>query len=218
MENEKKITNVYIDASNLFYGGRKSLGWSVDFGLLVKYLKDRFEATDIYYFGGIEIFNFEFDYLVSDSVNLNDLENYFLNFISDYGQKLTIVKLETLDRNIKQVRFYQKLHEFGFKMILKPVKVFRGEDGVEIRKANCDVEMAMHLMRDKDTFERVVFLSGDGDFLPVLKYLRNVADKEVIVLSRAERTAKEIKRFAGDKFINLASNNMKEKFGRDIKQ
>ena len=70
------------------------------------------------------------------------------------------------------------------------------------------------MMRDKNAFERVVILSGDGDFLPVLKYLREVAKKEVLVLSRGPRTAKEIKRFAGDKFINLISVNMRAKLER----
>ncbi len=44
-------TYAYIDASNLFYGGKKSLGWSVDFEKLYKYLQERFKALNIYYFG-----------------------------------------------------------------------------------------------------------------------------------------------------------------------
>jgi uncharacterized LabA/DUF88 family protein len=87
-------------------------------------------------------------------------------------------------------------------------------EGNQKRKANCDVEMAFYMMRDIDAFDRVLFLSGDGDFLPVLKHLREVAKKEVLVLSRGPRTAKEIKRFAGDKFINLVSVNIREKLER----
>ena len=59
--------------------------------------------------------------------------------------------------------------------------------------------MAFHLMKEKDSLDRVVVLSGDGDFLPVLKYLKT-SGKEVIILGRAERTAKEIKQFAGANF------------------
>lgn len=206
------ITKVYIDASNLFYGGKKSLGWSVDFQKLFTYLQERFEASDVYYFGGVEIHKFPFDYLENDSVSLKDLEVYLNDFVAKNKETLTTAKLAILDRHLKQVRFYQKLESFGFKMILKPVKVFEDVEGNEKRKANCDVEMAMYLIRDQEEFDRVIFLSGDGDFLPVLKHLRNVAKKEVFVLSRATRTAKEIKRFAGNKFINLASDNMKAKF------
>jgi len=42
-------------------------------------------------------------------------------------------------------------------------------------------------------------LSGDGDFLPVLKYLRSNG-KEVIILARGPRTAREIRQFAGSNF------------------
>ena len=35
-------TYAYIDASNLFYGGKKSLGWSVDFEKLFKYALESF--------------------------------------------------------------------------------------------------------------------------------------------------------------------------------
>jgi len=59
--------------------------------------------------------------------------------------------------------------------------------------------MAFHLMKEKDNFDRVLILSGDGDFLPVLKYLKK-RGKEVIVLARGPRTAREIRLFAGSNF------------------
>jgi hypothetical protein len=48
-------TFVFIDASNLFYGGEKSLGWNIDFKKLNKYLQERYHASMLYYFGGVEI-------------------------------------------------------------------------------------------------------------------------------------------------------------------
>ena len=129
-------TFVFIDASNLFYGGEKSLGWKIDYKKLLAYLQEKYDANRIFYFGGVEIHNFKYD--------------------------------------------YQK-------------------DGTTKRKANCDVDMAFHLMKEKDTFERAVVLSGDGDFLPVLKYIKEIK-KEVVILARGPRTAKEIKQFAGNDF------------------
>jgi len=207
-------TYAYIDASNLFYGGKKSLGWSVDFEKLYKYLQERFDVSQVYYFGGVEIHKFPFDYLTNDTVSLKDLEKYLVEYIEKNKKDFTSAMLVLLDRHLKQVRFYQKLEKFGFQLILKPVKMYEDEEGNQKRKANCDVEMAFYMMRDKSAFERVVILSGDGDFLPVLKHLREVAKKEVLVLSRGPRTAREIKRFAGDKFINLISVNMRAKLER----
>lgn len=219
MNNNTPITYAYVDASNLFYGGKKSLGWSVDFEKLYKYLQDRFQASKIIYFGGVEIHKFPFDYLTNETVSLKDLEKYLVNYIEKNKKDLTSAKLILLDRHLKQVHFYKKLEKFGFQLVLKPIKMYEDEEGNQKRKANCDVEMAFYLMKDQNEFECVIILSGDGDFLPVLKHLRNVAKKEVFILSRASRTAKEIKRFAGNKFINLASDNMKAKFERlDLKK
>lgn len=202
-------TYAYIDASNLFYGGKKSLGWSVDFDKLYKYLQDRFQVSQVYYFGGVEIHKFPYDYLTNETVSLKGLEKYLTEYIESNKKHLTNAKLVLLDRHLKQVHFYQKIEKFGFHLILKPVKMYEDEEGNQKRKANCDVEMAFYLMPDKNAFERVVVLSGDGDFLPVLKYLQD-SKKEVLVLARGPRTAKEIKRFAGDKFMDF-NNNLRER-------
>ncbi len=44
-----------------------------------------------------------------------------------------------------------------------------------------------------------MILSGDGDFLPVLKHIRKER-KEIIILARGPRTAREIRQFAGSNF------------------
>jgi uncharacterized LabA/DUF88 family protein len=54
-------------------------------------------------------------------------------------------------------------------------------------------------MKEKDNFDRVVILSGDGDFLPILKYLKEIG-KEIIILARGSRTTKEIRQFARGNF------------------
>jgi uncharacterized LabA/DUF88 family protein len=207
-------TYAFIDASNLFYGGKKSLGWSVDFERLFRYLQDRFEVSNIYYFGGIEIHQFPFDYLNNETVPLKELEKHLVDYIEKNKISLTGAMLVLLDRHLKQVRFYRKLERFGFQLILKPVKIYTDEEGNQKRKANCDVDMAFFMMREKNEFERVIILSGDGDFLPVLKYLREVLKREVIVLARGTRTAREIKRFAGERFMDLTNNNLREKIER----
>ena len=87
-------------------------------------------------------------------------------------------------------------------MVLKPVKTYTDVDGNTERKANCDVEMAFYMMRDRNAYERAIFLSWDGDFLPVLKYLKE-NKKEIMVLARSPRTAREIRQFAGDKLLDF---------------
>jgi uncharacterized LabA/DUF88 family protein len=192
-------TFAFIDASNLFYGGEKSLGWKIDYQKLLEYLKEKYEVSKIFYFGGVEIRNFPYDYLKDDTVPLVALEKYLVELIKDEGKKLNEADLLLLGRHLQRVRFYHKLYSFGYKLFLKPVKLYNQEDGTTKRKANCDVDMAFHLMKEKAVFDRAIVLSGDGDFLPVLKHLREIG-KEVVVLGRGKRTAKEIKQFAGADF------------------
>ena len=192
-------TYAFIDASNLFYGGEKSLGWKVDYKKLLEYLKDKYGVSHAFYFGGVEIHNFEYDYQKNDTVPLNELEKHLTDLIKNKGDKLNEADLLLISRHLKRVRFYQKLNSFGYKLYLKPVKLYDQEDGTTKRKANCDVDMAFHLMKEKDNFNRVLVLSGDGDFLPVLKYLK-ANGKDMVILSISERTAKEIKKFGGSNF------------------
>src|SRR3990167_7068058 len=116
-----------------------------------------------------------------------------------------------LGRDLQRGRFFHKISTFGYKLFLKPVKLYEQEDGTTKRKANCDVDMAFHMMKEKDNFERAVVLSGDGDFLPVLKYLKSIG-KEVIILARGPRTAREIRRFAGGGFRDFVKLEKLVKF------
>ncbi len=189
----------FIDASNLFYGGEKSLGWKIDYKKLLKYLKDKYEVSTVFYFGGVEIHDFKYDYQADETVSLKALEKHLLMVLEDKGKKLNEAHLLLISKHLQRIRFYRYLETFGYKLFLKPVKMYNQDDGTTKRKANCDVDMAFHLMKEKENFDRAVILSGDGDFLPVLKYLRGIK-KDVIVLGRAERTAREIKQFAGNNF------------------
>ena len=100
-------------------------------------------------------------------------------------------------KNEKQEKFLKKLKTFGYALRVKAIKRFG-----ERTKANCDVDMAFYLMREIKNYDRILVLSGDGDFLPVLKYLRKIG-KEIIILSRGSRTAREIRQFAGNKFMDF---------------
>lgn len=192
-------TFVFIDASNLFYGGEKSLGWKIDYQRLLSYLQDKYGAGRTLYFGGVEIHNFKYNYQKDDTVPITELENHLLGIIKSSGDKLNEAELLLVGRHLQRVRFYSKLLHFGYQLFLKPVKLYDQEDGTTKRKANCDVDMAFHMMKEAGNFDRAIVLSGDGDFLPVLKHLREIG-KEVIVLGRGPRTAKEIKQFAGSNF------------------
>lgn len=76
-------TYVFIDASNLFYGGKGSLGWNIDYEKLAEYLKDKYDANKLFYFGGVETYGFCFDYLKNNHVDLDELYKWVSNYIKE---------------------------------------------------------------------------------------------------------------------------------------
>src|SRR3989338_5056917 len=180
------ITYAFIDASNLFYGGEKSLGWKIDYKKLLGYLQKKYGISGVFYFGGVEIHDFQYSYQDNETVPLENLEKHLQNIIKNKGKILNEAELLLISRHLQRVRFYRNLDRFGYKLFLKPVKLYEQEDGTTKRKANCDVDMAFYLMKEQSNFDKAIILSGDGDFLPVLKYLKEKG-KEVIVLARGPR-------------------------------
>ncbi len=211
MKNKVNKTYAFIDASNLFYGGEKSLGWKIDYLKLLKYLKEKYNVSDVYYFGGVEIHDYKYDYLNNDTVSLTKLKNYLEKYVLQKGKLFDEAQLLLLSRHLQRIKFYLKLQRFGYKLFLKPVKLYYQADGTTQRKANCDVDMAFYVMKDKDSFDNIVFLSGDGDFLPLLRHLKYIG-KKVFILSRGIRTAKEIRRFAGGDFRDFVRLESEIKF------
>lgn len=192
-------TFVFVDAANLFYGGEKSLGWKIDYRKLLRYVKKKYQATKVFYFAGIEIYDFPYDYVTQDNVPIEKVDTYLRRYVQLHKKEFDEAKLLLLSRHVQRVRFYLKLKQFGYSLLLKPVKTYHKSGGQTERKANCDVDMTFHLMKEQDNFKRVLVLSGDGDFLPVLKHLKKTG-KEVIILARGARTAREIRQFAGSNF------------------
>src|SRR3989344_1139478 len=71
------------------------------------------------------------------------------------------------DENKKQLKFYEKLQEFGYTLLLVPVKRFR--DGN--KKADVDSRMTFEMMLYFDKYDEVIVFTGDGDYYWVLEYL-----------------------------------------------
>lgn len=104
--------------------------------------------------------------------------------------------------NKKQLRFYEKLQEFGYHLRLVPVKIFR--DGT--KKADVDSRMTFEMMRYLPSYERVVVMTGDGDFYWVLEYVLKMKGK-LWIMSFPHRTARELKELIKGDFANL--NNLR---------
>jgi len=83
------------------------------------------------------------------------------------------------------------------------VKFIRDKNDVEHgghRKANLDVEITLDAVDLKDQYDSFVLCSGDGDFEPLLKYLK-AHRKRCVVISTKGHIAVELVRQA--KFLDF---------------
>lgn len=194
----KKPIYAFVDASNLFYGGEKSLGWKIDYEKLLAYLKQKYGVSETLYYGGIELYDFNYSVLdYYKPIDLSELIKYLTQKLKS-GDHFNEAEILILGKHIQRAKFYQKLKSFGYKLRLKPVKIYYGNDEKPTKKANCDVDMTFDLMRLMEKYSEAVVLSGDGDFTPVLSYCHK--GRKITILARAERTAREIKQLAGGDF------------------
>lgn len=210
-------THIFIDASNLFYSFDTEYGWKIDYNRLRKYLVEKYFAIEILYFGGIDTAvgiqpNKEYfhDYSGDETVNIKNYVAHFENILTTY-EKLSRAQIALIKKFTQQAKFYRKIESFGYKLFLKPVKRFGTQ-----RKANCDVDLTIKAIANIELFDRVIVLSGDGDFLPLYKYLER-EHKEVYVLARSSKTAREAKRHLGAKFIEIRKLKNQIEFLGNIK-
>lgn len=195
----KKPVYCFIDASNLFYGGVKSLGWRIDYKKLFVYLKEKYRVRRSFYYAGIEIYDFPYSILEKNPIDLKKLLLFLQKKMRVKKKLLSEGQIVLLERNIQKTKFYLKLGSFGYILRLKPVKIYKDENGKISKKANCDVDMTFDTMRLINQYSEIVVLSGDGDFVILLKYLQKKR-KKIAVLARGERTAKEIRQIARGNF------------------
>jgi len=208
-----KIIYVFIDASNLFYGGVKSLGWKIDYQKLLNYLKEKYKISKAFYYAGIEIYNFPYSVLDEEPIDLGKLLEFLKEKLKRESNQLNEAQIILLERNIQRAKFYLKLKEFEYILRLKPTKIYKETDGTTKKKANCDVDMTFDIMKMIDEFDEVIILSGDGDFAILLKYLMG-KQKKITVLARSERTAKEIRQLVGGDFRDFYKIRNKIEFFR----
>jgi uncharacterized LabA/DUF88 family protein len=174
------ITHAFIDGANLFYA--QKIGWWIDYEKLIRYLEYKYETSLTRYFAGID---------TNNNTPRKPLHSFreFKGYIS------------TLGREKKSIAFYEKLESFGYELILKPIKRYSQNGTIHI-KANCDIDIALYMIKEKDTIDRIILLSGDGDFFPVLEYLISEG-KQIIVIAWGSNTAREIKNLMKGNFTDM---------------
>jgi len=93
----------------------------------------------------------------------------------------------------KQIEFLERLEEYGYKIIKKPIKIFQNHKV----KGNMDIEITVDILKRESEFDVFVLMSGDGDF----SYLIKALTKTTIVLGVGGFTSYDLHQMADNYFF-----------------
>ena len=99
--------------------------------------------------------------------------------------------------------FFEALEKLGIEMRIKDLQEYYGG----MKKADWDVGIAVDAIKTSQIVDAVVIASGDGDYIPLVEYLKNQGRRvEVIAFGRS--TSAKLREIA-DEFIDLDENPKK---------
>ncbi len=99
--------------------------------------------------------------------------------------------------------FFEALEKAGIEMRVKDLQEFYGG----AKKADWDVGMTTDAIRTADIVDAIVLVSGDGDFIPLVDYLKGRGRRvEVIAFGRS---ASQKLREVADGFLDLGADPKK---------
>lgn len=98
-----------------------------------------------------------------------------------------------------EASFFDALEKAGIETRIKDLQVY--PDGT--KKGDWDVGLAIDAVRLSPKADAVVLISGDGDFIPLLEYLK-ASGNQIEVMGFGRTTSTALKELAGE-FIDLDS-------------
>ncbi len=106
-----------------------------------------------------------------------------------------VVKSETA---LGEKDFFEALKKAGFELRVKDLQTFPGG----AKKADWDVGMAVDAIRISRTLDSVIIVTGDGDFIPLVEYLKWGLGKQVEVGAFTKTASSDLIESA-DRFLKI---------------
>ncbi|MBN2197923.1 NYN domain-containing protein [Candidatus Wolfebacteria bacterium] len=106
-----------------------------------------------------------------------------------------VVKSETV---LGEASFFEALTKTGIELRSKDLQIFPGG----MKKADWDVGIAVDAIRMANLIDVVILVTGDGDFIPLVEYLKWGLGREVEVAAFGRSASSKLKEVA-DFFIDL---------------
>ncbi|MCW9054956.1 MAG: NYN domain-containing protein [Candidatus Pacebacteria bacterium] len=108
----------------------------------------------------------------------------------------------------EEASFFEALEKLGIEIKTKDLQVFYGG----AKKADWDVGIAIDAIAAASKLDAVILASGDGDFVPMVEYLKNKEGCQVEVISFGKSSSSRL-REACDDFIDMCDDPKKYLIG-----
>jgi len=179
---------IFIDGWNFRYATYESFGLRVDYTKLLRHLSEGSVLVRAYFYTG------EWD----DSA------------ISRYARMTSPDDPVTKQREMETQRdgeraFWRFLNRNGYRVVRKPVRVMTPEEGENpIVKADLDMELAIDMLTLAERCDRVVLVSGDRDFVPLVDAVAKRGVRVAVVSTQAEEAFRNARFRASDDLLDAA--------------
>lgn len=111
-----------------------------------------------------------------------------------------VIKADSPDEQ----KFFDALDKQGFELKMKDLQVFAGG----AKKGDWDVGITVDAIKLADRLDTIVLVAGDGDYIPLVRYLQEAKGCRVEVMAFQESTSLKL-REVSDKFIDLSGDKKK---------
>jgi len=151
---------------------------------------------------------------------LVDIQNLYYSAKVIYKKKVNfgqILRAATGDRKLiraiaygiktlegQEKNFFEALEKLGFEVKTKDLQIFPGG----ANKGDWDVGIAVDAIKMSKSLDAIVLVSGDGDYIPLVKYIQSTTGCRVEGIAFQESTSNKLIEEL-DSFTNLSENKKK---------
>lgn len=108
--------------------------------------------------------------------------------------------------------FFEALAKAGIETKTKNLQIFSGG----AKKADWDVGLAIDAIKQAPKLDTIILVTGDGDFVPLIEYLKMNQGCQVEVVSFGRSSSAKLKEICDD-FMDLDENHKKYLLGQSRK-
>jgi len=98
-------------------------------------------------------------------------------------------------------KFFESLEKAGYEVMTKDLQIFKGG----MKKGDWDVGIAIDAIKLANNLDVIVLVSGDGDYIPLVKYLQFNKGVRVEIMAFKESCSHKLIEEADD-FVNLSES------------